>query len=181
MFATTQNRGEFMRGLYSRLLGLCLTPILFSILDATLTLTGQSAEYWAGHFSQVNEASPTFHQLLAIHPVAFAVGILAWIVIYSVLILLLPETLALIVSIAVTMGHTVGSATWIVYRFQFGYQAANGLFLVAAVALGLGIQLGWKAVPRDEYHLPLSMRMRSLASLVLFAIGVYLFLWPRRA
>jgi hypothetical protein len=126
------------------------------------------------------EVSPTFRHLLQTHPAAFVAGSLAWAAVFVAGILLLPDTLALIASLAVTFGHAVGAATWLLFHFHFGYQAGNGLFLLAAVALGLGIRWGWRAAPAEEYRLagwPPGLRWALVAGLV--AIGAYLFLWPR--
>ena len=169
-----------MRGVTGRLLGLCLPALLAWALDNTLTLIGQSAEYWAGNYAAVNESSPTFNHLLQVHPAAFALGAVAWAGVFTGIILLLPDALALIIGIAVTLGHTVGAATWILWRFGFGYQTCNALFLGTAIILGLGIRYGWRAVPADEYHLRgWSWRRRWIVSALLFAVGAYLFLWPR--
>ncbi|OWK36679.1 hypothetical protein [Fimbriiglobus ruber] len=171
-----------MEGVRQRFLGLCLPPIAFSVLDGSLTLAGQTAEYWGGAYTQANEASPTFHYLLAAHPLAFVGGHLVWVAVFVGIILLLPDTLALIVCIAVTLGHTVGTATWVLWRFHYGYQACNGLFLLAAIALGLGIRWGWRAGLPQEYRLPTPLaRWRWVLATALFAVGVYLFLWPRGA
>ena len=124
--------------------------------------------------------SPSFNHLLQIHPVAFAAGIFVWMGVFVSVILLLPDTLALIVSIAVTFGHTVGVATWLVSRPQFGYQLCNGLFLASAVCLGLGIRWGWRATPDREDSLqgwPWALRWGLVIGL--FGVGAYLFLWPR--
>ena len=68
------------------------------------------------------------------------------------------------------------------WRFQFGYQAVNGLLLLAAVALGLGIRYGWRAGPPEPYRLPPRLaRWWWVLSATLFAVGAYLFLWPRSA
>jgi hypothetical protein len=153
---------------------------LLCALDGTLTLVGQSAEYWAGHYAQVNEGSPTFNHLLQFHPAAFAAGLLGWAAIFVVVILLLPDAPALILSIAVTFGHTAGAATWLLYRFQHGYQACNALFLTTAIVLGLGIRWGWRAVPANDYKFrgwPAGLRWA--VAVGLFGVGVYLFLWPR--
>lgn len=171
-----------MSGVRQRFVGLCLPPLAFSALDNALTLVGQSAEYWDGAYRQVNEASPTFHHLLATHPLAFAAGALAWMAVFVGIILLLSDALALVACIAVTFGHAAGAATWVLWRFQFGYQAVNGLLLAAAVALGLGIRFGWRAGPPEPYRLhPCLRRWRWALSAALFAVGVYLFLWPRHA
>jgi hypothetical protein len=170
-----------MTGVRQRFLGLGLPPLLFAVLDSSLTLAGQSAEYWSGRYERVNEMSPTFQQLLAIHPLAFVGGELVWVAVFLGIILLLPDTLALMASIAVTFGHTVGAATWVLWRFQFGYQACNGLFLLAAVTLGGGIRWGWRAGPPQEYRLPLSLPWRCVLAAALFAVGAYLYLMPRGA
>ncbi len=169
-----------MRPIYGRLLGLCLPPLLTWAADISLTLAGQPPPYWAGNFAAVNEASPTFHGLLAIHPLAFVLGAAAWAGIFVAVILLLPDAAALIVSIAVTLGHAAGAATWLLWRFHFGYQLCNALFLAVAVALGIGIRYGWQAAPPARYELagwPFGRRLAIAA--VLFAVAVYLFLWPR--
>lgn len=168
-----------MPGVRQRLLGLCLPPLAFSAFDGFLTLAGQSAEYWNGAYEQVNEASPKFHQLLAIHPLAFAAGLCTWMFVFVGAILLVSDTIALILSIAVTFGHTVGAATWLLWRFQYGYQVCNGLFLLAAIMLGISIRWGWGAAPKYDYDLPyISTRARWALATVLFAIGGWLFLWP---
>lgn len=169
-----------MSGVSNRLLGLCPPAALFCALDGTLTLAGQSAEYWSGNYSAVNETSPTFNHVLQTHPAAFAAVLMAWIAVFVGMILLVTDTLALILSVAITFGHTAGAATWLLWRFQYGYQACNALFLASAIGLGLGIRHGWGAEPRQKYRLGTwSWRRRTLAAVFLTAIGVYLFLWPR--
>ena len=168
-----------MTGVKNRLLGLCLPPLAFCTLDATLTLLGQSADYWAGNHVRANEASPTFSQLLQSHPAAFVVGNLMWAAMFVGLILLLPDALALIVSIVVTVGHTFGAATWLVVRFHCRYQSCMGLFLLSAILLGAGIYWGWRARPEQEFRLSgWRSILRWASSVLLIGIAVYLFLWP---
>ena len=99
------------------------------------------------------------------------------------LILLLPQTLALTASIAIAMAHTAGASTWLLFRFNYGYQACCGLFFFTAFALAVGIRKGWRAEPREDA--PLGARWPSLARwgviVAIFAITTYLFLWPRKA
>ena len=59
---------------------------------------------------------------------------LLWISIFSLSILLLPETLALIVAVSIMLGHLTGAASWLAYRFC-GYQNCNALFLTTAVLI----------------------------------------------
>ncbi len=171
-----------MSGMRQRLLGLCLPPTAFWLLDNSLTLVGQSESYWRGAYRSVNEGSPTFHQLLSVHPLAFVAGSLVWMAIFTSLILILPDTLALIISVAVTIGHCVGAATWLLFRFHYGYQMCNALFAIAAIFLGLGIRLGWQAKPTADFRLPLRLaRWRWAVACVLGALAIWLFIWPRSA
>jgi hypothetical protein len=167
-----------MNGVWRRFIGLCLLPAALCLLDAGLTLHGQTEFYWTSNYSQVSEGSPTFHQLLSIHPLAFVVGQAVWMAIFIAFLLLVPDVLALIASIAITFGHTAGSATWIYGWEPFGYQLCNGLFLLTAIGMGVAIRYGWGAVPTEEYRLLLSPLWRWLLAAALFAIGVYLFVWP---
>jgi hypothetical protein len=156
--------------------------MLLCLLDNTLTLLGQSEEYWAGNYSQAREGSPTFDSLLRISPWADVAGIAVWIGVFVGIILLLPDTLALIVSIAVTLGHTVGAATWLYFYYyypsQYGYQMCNALLLFTAVLLGTSIRWGWQAIPAQHHHIGRKPILRWGAVAVLFAVIVYLALWP---
>lgn len=169
-----------MRAARRRLGGLCSPPLVMCLLDASFTLLGQSPEYWSGDYALANEASPTFHHLLRMHPAAFALGIAAWGALFSGLILLLPEPLALLTSITATFGHTVGTATWLLWRFQFGYQAVNLLMVFSAALLAIGIHYGWQARPPLEDRAEKGTSpLRWLIIMALTAIAVYMFLWPR--
>ncbi len=96
------------------------------------------------------------------------------------MLLLLPDTLALIVSIAIVVGHAAGAATWLCYNFKFGYQMCNGLFFLVAVAIGIGVRWGWQAGPDKPLRLDRVPQVwRWALILLLVSIGVYLFLWPR--
>jgi hypothetical protein len=176
----TEPEGANMTGLRQRFLGLCLPPVLFCVMDFTLTLAGQPAEYWEGDRTRIIEGSPTFHYLLTVHPAAFVVGVLVWIAIFVVLLLLLPDTPALITSIAIVLGHTAGTAAWLRGKFMFDYQMLVGLFLLSAVSISLGVRWGWQAAPKEPLYLgrlPSPLRWTMIAALV--AVVVYLFLWPR--
>ena len=96
------------------------------------------------------------------------------------IIVVLPATPALIISIALTFGHVVGVCSWLLYRFEFGYQACNGMFLIAAISTGIVHPL-WLA--GDAATRLATARLASATSLVagrnVFGIGIYLFVWPR--
>jgi hypothetical protein len=170
--------GQFRRTLF----GLCLPPAAAASLDAALTLRGQSAEYWAGKYARVNELSPTFHHLLAYHPLAFVAGFLGWALIFTTVILLLPRTLALAMSLAVTLGHTWGATTWLLHRFHYGYQACEALFVLTALVSALGIDRIWSAEGKAAESVGSRLRppLRWGLVAVLSGIAGYLFLWPRK-
>jgi hypothetical protein len=170
-----------MNGLRPRFLGLCLPPMLFCVLDFTLTLVWQPAEYWHGDRTCIIEGSPTFHQLLTISPAVFVVGVLVWMALFVSLLLLLPDTPALLTSVAISFGHTAGTAAWLRGRFSFDYQLLVGLFVLSAVSIGLRIRWGWQAAPREPVRLGrLSGLWRWAVIVALVAVTVYLFLWPRK-
>ena len=166
-------------GFGRRLLGLCVPPVLFCTLDATMTLLGQSHAYWSGNYRAVNEMSPVFNRLLQLHPIAYVLGTAVWAAVFFSIIVVLPETLALIITLAVTIGHAAGAATWFLLRGGHAYQLIMLLWLLAAVVLALGIRYGYRAYKPGEYILDRwPMAVRWVMSAVLFAIGAYLFLWP---
>jgi hypothetical protein len=165
-----------MRAIERRLIGLALPPVAFCALDMSLTLWGQSAEYWAGNYSHVNEVSPTLNSLLQISPVAFIVGCVSIALLGVTTILLLPEGLALITSIAGVLGGTYGASTWLLFRFHCGYPWINLLLLSAAVVLGVAIRFGWQARPEPGYYLPLRPLWRWTLAVMFVAILIWIIL-----
>jgi hypothetical protein len=170
-----------MLQLRRRFLGLCLLPILLTCLDDGLTLSQQSREYWAGDYSKAHEGNPWYYHLLAEHPVAFIAWESASLLVFTGMILMLPQTLALTISIAFTLGYTVGTSTWLLYGgFSHGHEMFCGLCLVTAASMALGIRWGWRAVPESDApagaRLPFALRW--LVILVLSGIAIYMNLWP---
>ena len=172
--------GLFKAGFRRRFLGLCLPPLLFSTIDGVMTLLGQSEVYWANH-AAVNEASPTFGYLLQIGPAALIAGALVWLLMISALVLALPTTFALIVSIAITFAHTMGSGSWLFGHFDFGYQWTNAYYLFSAVVLGCGIRYALpseRAWHDDVIDIPRNQRM--IIGAVVFGAAALAFLFPWR-
>jgi hypothetical protein len=129
---------------------LCLPPFLFSLLDQGFTLWNQSEQYWRGHYAVALEANPVSYQFLSKHPLIYAVGVLFWILLFLLLIISLPRRLAMILSVAITFGHTWGLVSWIMqcsvmpgmagcgsYSSVYGYWICLALIFVAAVLLVL--------------------------------------------
>jgi hypothetical protein len=134
-----------------RKLLLCVPPLALCLLDQTITLAGQSSLYWSGHYADSNEGNPLFNWLLQQHPLAFEAGIAVRIVLFGSLILVLPRLAAMVVSIAIVLGHTWGAATWLCWKVQHGYWLALGLFLASAILIVWSWEMfGKRAVLTDR-------------------------------
>ena len=167
-----------MAGVRQRFVGLCVPPILFCLVDAALTLAGQPAQYWNGNRSFALEQCPAGYYLLTLHPAAFAIGTMLWVAAFVGVLLLLTDTLAVVTSIAVAFGHTACATSWL-EQTSFSYQFSNGLILLCAVVVGLGIRWGWQAGPREPLKLgPLPAAWRWALVAIFCGVAVYLFLWP---
>ena len=57
---------------------LCLPPLVLCVLDVSLTLHGQYAEYWAGNYAAGREGNPLAAPFLRHHPATFALLAVAW-------------------------------------------------------------------------------------------------------
>jgi hypothetical protein len=147
-----------------RLLGMGLPCLLAFAFDIGLTMHGQPTEYWQGDYAHTTEGAPFQRKLYMIHPLAavagHSIGLGCWIT----LILLLPEVLAVILSIAIVFGHTVGGYMWFGYALtSHWYQTAHGMFFVSAVVLGMGLywslRMGARlGAPSTERRLPQPFR-----------------------
>ena len=120
-----------------RKLLLCVPPLVLCAIDQTITLAGQSSSYWSGNYADANEVNPLFNWLLQQHPLAFEAGILAWILLFGAVIMVLPRRAAMAASIAIVLGHTWGTATWLCLKIHHGYWIALGLFLASAIVIVL--------------------------------------------
>lgn len=171
-----------MLGVYRKWCGLCLPPLILVLLDAVLTLYGQPPRYWQGDYRYVHELSPIFRQLLHIGPGAFLAGTLVWIIAFNALIMLLPDTLALAVSLALVLGHAWGASSWLFLLFPYGYSysACVGLFVITAVIASVSLRWGWGMIPpaSDLSANWLSPPVRWLLAAALLVLACYLFLGP---
>jgi hypothetical protein len=123
-----------------RLLALGLPCCLAFVADSTVTLCAQPKEYWQGHYDWTVEDSLFFHALYVIQPLAAVAGYCAWAAVIAGLLLLLPEVLAVILAIVIVFGHVLGAYITLAPILPGGwYQVANGMFLAAAAALGIGL------------------------------------------
>ena len=172
-----------MRKIRRRFLGLCLLPILLTCLDNGLTLWRQPREYWAGDYTKAQEGNSWHYRLMAYHPLALVAEEAGSMLVFVGMILLMPQTLALTISIAATLGYLVGASTWLLYGgLRYGHEMFCGLCLLTAVALAIGIRWGWRAEPREDApvgtSLPLAFRWALIV--LLSGVAVYINLWPHK-
>jgi len=126
---------------------LCLPPLLFCLLDQGLTLWNQSGKYWHGRYIEALEANPVAYRFLSEHPLIYTVGLMVWILLFLLLIVSLRRRLAMILSVAITFGHTWGVVGWIMQCSVitgcssltpfFAYWISLAFILVAAILLVL--------------------------------------------
>jgi hypothetical protein len=131
-----------------RLLGFGLPCLYAFLLDAGLTLHGQPEKYWAGDYTWTTEGAPFWRLLYTWHPVAAVCGYVLWTGLLGGLLILLPEVLAVVLAITIAFGHTAGAYTWVQSMLlqahgieaKGWYQVANGMFLLSALAVGIGVR-----------------------------------------
>ena len=135
---------------------LCAPPLVLFLIDISLTLWGQPADYWAGNYQAAREGSPEVRRVMQIHPWLLSLLILAWMGVIIVLVTLLPTVLAEYFSAAVTIGHTIGASSWIWIHFRHSYQLNMALAIVSAGLLMTSVNAarrttdtvtGWKCGP----------------------------------
>jgi hypothetical protein len=118
---------------------LAIPPVFACIIDASLTLHGQSSEYWGGETTRVFEMSPVPHKLLAISPWLFAFAVIVWIAANVFFVVSTRRLPAMVFACSVTIAHVSGAATWILWSSQYGYQICILLKIVSGTILALSI------------------------------------------
>jgi hypothetical protein len=124
-------------------LWLCVPFAALAAIDFGLTLGGQSLTYWQGDRSAVNEIFPLLAWGLRCGPVPFLFVCLLWVLVFSTLIVVLPDIASQVISLALVIGHTWGAMTWLAYRFLFEYHLCLLLFVLSAAAF-IGAQARWR-------------------------------------
>ena len=107
------------------------------LIDNSLTLHGQSSEYWAGDYAAALEGNPLVRPILAWHPLAFVAAATLWFSLLSVVILCWRRVAAVWLAVAVAFGHAVCGATWIARPGGLWWLAA-GCYLWASAELVAG-------------------------------------------
>ena len=119
---------------------LVVPPLALYLCDATITLLHQTPGYWAGRFDEVREGNPFFREMLVRHPAIFLAFIVAWGVAFSVILLRWRHPLAKVMAFLLTLGHAVGTGSWLIGHGAIGWAAALAL-LVASERL---LEWSWR-------------------------------------
>ena len=107
-----------------------------AVVDAALTLGGQAPEYWSDGYAFVREDNPIANWLLQLHPMAFVMGVILWMISFTAAVHRLPIGLARVTAFAVMFGHALGAASWLL-RWHYGLVAVFVLLLAARALDGL--------------------------------------------
>ncbi|MBL7132678.1 MAG: hypothetical protein ISS78_01140 [Phycisphaerae bacterium] len=127
-------------------LWLCICPAAVCVLDQAVTLWSQPTGYLQGNYALAAEASPPFRWLLRLHPLAYVAGAAVGLGLYVAILLLSPRRLAMTTAIIIILGHSWGTATWLVRRVTHGYWVAMALFMVS----GILVMVTWeKSMPPE--------------------------------
>ena len=167
-----------------RLLGLGVPCLMAFLLDTSLRLRAQPEVYWAGNYHYIlQEGSPFLRTLYTWHPLAAIAGYGFWAALVAGLLVLLPECLAVILSIAIVFGHVGGAYSWLAGALgTWWYQAANAMFLVPGIALGIGLHWCLTSTTRGGAKNPgQRLRFRVVRWCVIVALsgsGYFLYLIP---
>jgi len=124
-------------------LWLCMPFAVLAAIDFGLTLHGQSLAYWQGDHNAVNEMLPLFAWGLRHGPILFLFVCLLWILVFSALIVVLPDIVSQVLSLALVIGHTWGAMSWLVYRLRVEYHLCILLVVLSAVFF-IGAQAKWR-------------------------------------
>ena len=121
----------------ARRIWILLSAAIVYLIDSSLTLHGQSPDYWAGDYAAALEGNPLVHPILAWHPLAFVAAAAIWFASLSAVILFWRHSAAVWLAVAIAFDHAVGGATWIARPGGFWWITA-GLYLWVAAELVAG-------------------------------------------
>ncbi|MCA9060686.1 MAG: hypothetical protein KDA85_19375 [Planctomycetaceae bacterium] len=157
---------------------LVLAPAFACVTDASLTLYGQPAEYWAGDTSVANEMSPEPRKLLAISPAIFLLAVVGWISALAFLVVCTRRLTATVLSCSVTIAHASGAATWILWSLQYGYQLTILLQLVSGTILAISICHVMKRPHKVSRYLLFPAAIYRATVFILLCAILFMFLVP---
>jgi hypothetical protein len=118
----------------------CLPAMVLCAADGLLTLWGQPAEYWSGGFALVREGNPLAAWLLTVHPLAFAVAAVPYLLVVLGTVMALPRRWAAAAAVGIASAHAFAVGLWCLVLFHQPLLPLAGVGLVF-IALGL---LAWR-------------------------------------
>lgn len=108
---------------------LFLAFLLPMVTDGVVTLVGQDRSYWQG-FHNVNEGGPAYF-LLAANPLVYVGGSVLYLALCCWLVYRLKYPLNLMLAMALAVGHSWGSSTWLSsWMEQAGFLTTRPLILL---------------------------------------------------
>ena len=157
---------------------LLLAPSIACVVDASLTLYGQSDKYWEGDRSDVRELSPEPRRLLAVSPWLFAGVVIGWVAAIGFMLIVSGRFWATAIASTVVIAHVSGAATWLMWATPSGYQQSIALKIFCGVALAASVNHVYKRPDKTSPFVifPESI-YRTVFVLLVFAI-TYMFLIP---
>jgi hypothetical protein len=103
--------------------------LLPMVTDGVVPLVGQGPSYWQS-YSNVNEGGPAYF-LLATHPLAYVGGSLLYLAFCYWLVHRLKHPLNIMLAVALTVGHSWGSSSWLgLWLEQAGFITTRSLLLL---------------------------------------------------
>jgi hypothetical protein len=119
-----------------------LVPALLAVIsDMTITLLGQPAAYWTDSYRIVNEWNPIARWFLTTHPLMFLVYFIIDAVVLIVLVFLLPEILAKMLSALYTLSSANCVNLWLSGPFHKNIWISNIPLVIASIVLVLAFEL----------------------------------------
>jgi hypothetical protein len=159
----------------NRRFGLCAAPLLLFLVDISLTLWGQPADYWAGDYAAAREGSPEVRRVMQFHPALLFAMIAVWMGVIVLLVQLLPRLPAELFSVSTVIAHTACASHWLNSHFAFAYQLTIALSIAAACLVVVSLRAG-RLQPSENKWSPTRI-VWCFAAFILFAIA-YAVLYP---
>lgn len=145
-----------VKSMINRRFGLCAAPILLFLVDISLTLWGQPADYWAGNYAAAIEGSPEVRRVMQIHPALLFAMIAVWMGVIVLLVQSLPRLPAELFSVSTVIAHTACASHWLSVHFTFAYQLTIALSIAAACLVVVSVRAG-RPQPTEDIWKPTRM------------------------
>ena len=120
--------------LSKRQLWLCLPLSIPYIADMTVTLLGQTSEYWSGAYQDVIEGNPLSNWFLSIHPLAYIFYRICLLAFAIYFVVDFPIGIAKFITTLYFLFHTVGTYSWLQGHYQLVFwKRVIILFFLSAI------------------------------------------------